>query len=283
MDLKLAALGCLARLTGEEEELQALYLQPDRAVYLAECAGIVLKVYADDVLLSREWRAARMARAAGVPTPELLAFVAGPPAVIAMRRVVGQPLSSAYPEAAREAGRVLGWLHGIGARPPFSTGETTWDGQIMAWAGRELASLGRLGVFDGDAIGALLGRFARLRAELASRPIVQLHGDLQPEHVLVDVRGERVVALLDFADAQPGDPLLDIAVLTLWDEALAGPILAGYRGIADDAATRALLAEYRLLRHLSEIPWLLERGYGEYATRNVAAVRRALAGGGSLA
>jgi aminoglycoside phosphotransferase (APT) family kinase protein len=169
-------------------------------------------------------------------------------------------------------------FHRIGGQPPFTTGEMTWDGHVIAWVERELAILGRLGVFTGGEIGVLREYFARLRATLAARPIVLLHGDLQPDHVVVDARGEHVVALLDFADAQPGDPLLDIAVLTLWEEALVEPILAGYPGITDDAETRALIAEYRLLRKLSEVPWLIERGYVEIAARNITAVRAALAG-----
>lgn len=48
-------------------------------------------------------------------------------------------------------------------------------------------------------------------------------------------------------DAQPGDPLLDVAVLTLEDEALAGPVLRGL-GLPADPATALLLDRYRLLR-----------------------------------
>jgi aminoglycoside phosphotransferase (APT) family kinase protein len=277
MDLKEAALACLADLDGAEDLLQALYLQPDRAVFLAERARIVLKVYAEGDLLQRDWQAMRAARSAGVPTPEPLVFSPGPPAVFAMRQVVGQALSSAYPRAAREAGIYLARFHGLGAQPPFSTGESTWDGHILAWLDWVLKGLVQHRVLSERESGTFQARFMRLRPALAARSIGLLHGDLQPVHILVDPGGDRVVALLDFADAQPGDPLLDIAVLTLWDEALTTPLLAGHAAIADDAATRELLAEYRLLRHLSEIPWLLERGYTEYADRNIAAVRRFLA------
>jgi aminoglycoside phosphotransferase (APT) family kinase protein len=186
---------------------------------------------------------------------------------------VGQPLSSAHPHAAREAGALLARFHHLGAHPPFSTGERTWDRHVLGWIERELASMSTFDVLSASEIDTLRTRLFRLCATLTSRPIALLHGDLQPDHILVDERGERVVALLDFADAQPGDPLLDIAVLTLWDEALTAPILAGYPGFTDDTATRDLIAEYRLLRHISEIPWLLERGYIEYANRNIVAVR----------
>jgi aminoglycoside phosphotransferase (APT) family kinase protein len=276
MDLQRAAQAGLVELVGTAEPLQALYLQPDRAVFLADSSRIVLKAYADGDLLRRDWHTMQAARSAGVPTPEPLAFSPGPPAVLAMRQVVGQPLSSAHPRAAHEAGVLLARFHHLGAHPPFATGERTWDQHILVWMERELASMSTFGVLAASEFDTLRTHRDRLCATLTSRPIALLHGDLQPVHVLVDEPGERVVALLDFAEAQPGDPLLDIAVLTLWDEALTAPILASYPGLTDDTATRDLIAEYRLLRHISEIPWLLERGYTEDANRNIVTVRESL-------
>src|SRR6266704_3398534 len=103
--------------------------------------------------------------------------------------------------------------------------------------------------------------FDRLKSLLAQRPVVLLHGDLQTAHILVDPQTEKVLAFLDFADAQPGDPLLDIAVLTLWDPGLTDFLLEGYSGMANTEETKQLLSLYRLLRHLAEIPWLLERRF----------------------
>jgi hypothetical protein len=37
--------------------------------------------------------------------------------------------------------------------------------------------------------------------------------------------------------------------------------------------TQQLLSLYRLLRHLGEIPWLLERGFKALAERNIMALR----------
>lgn len=238
----------------------------------------MLKVYADAAALRRAWATAQQAQAAGLPVPELLAFAPGPPAVIAMRYVDGAPLSSGQVRAARETGSLMARFHQLGARPPFSTGHETWDRHILVWAGRELASLARYGLLDADQVATLRQWFARQRARLAARPVALLHGDLQPAHVLVDRHGERVAGLLDFADAQPGDPLLDIAVLTLWDHALARPVLEGYGLLADDAEVRELLATYRLLRHVGEVPWLLERGFADLAARNVAAIHALLDG-----
>jgi aminoglycoside phosphotransferase (APT) family kinase protein len=102
---------------------------------------------------------------------------------------------------------------------------------------------------------------------------VLLHGDLQTAHILVDPQTEHVLAFLDFADAQAGDPLLDIAVVTLWDHGLTDFLLEGYSGIVGNEETQQLLSLYRLLRHLAEIPWLLERGFKALAERNITALR----------
>jgi aminoglycoside phosphotransferase (APT) family kinase protein len=85
---------------------------------------------------------------------------------------------------------------------------------------------------------------------------VLLQGDLQTAHILVDPQTEKVLAFLDFADAQPGDPLVDLAVVTLWDQQLTDFLLEGYSGIAKTEETQRLLALYRLLHHL-----LKSRGY----------------------
>lgn len=119
-------------------------------------------------------------------------------------------------------------------------------------------------------------RFETLRPLLAQRPIVSLHGDLQTAHILVDPQTEKVIAFLDFADAQPGDPLLDIAVVTLWDQKLTDFLFEGYSGIAKIEATQQLLAIYRLLRHLAEIPWLLGWGFQALAERNIAVLKDSL-------
>jgi hypothetical protein len=44
-DLELAAKRTLTYITGSEDSLKPLYLQPDRALFLAENLRIILKVY----------------------------------------------------------------------------------------------------------------------------------------------------------------------------------------------------------------------------------------------
>ncbi len=275
-ELALAAKRTLAHITWSEESLKPLYLQPDRALFLAEKLGIVLKVYMAGKTLQREYAIAQKAESIGVPIPKIIGFEAGQPAVLAMKQIIGHPLSSRNTFAAKEAGRYLQRFHDIGAHPPFSGGQQHWDAFISWWANHEIEKVKRLDVLDHLQIVELQEHFDNLQPLLVQRLIVLLHGDLQAEHILVDSQTEKVLAFLDFADAQPGDPLMDIAVVTLWDYGLADLLLDGYSSIENNEETRQLLSLYRLLRHLAEIPWLLERGFKESAERDIIAVQDSL-------
>lgn len=272
-ELEGAAKRTLTHIAGSEDSLKPLYLQPDRALFLAENLHIILKVYRAGRALQREYDIAQKASAIGVPIPKMLGFEAGPPAVLAMQQVIGRPLSSRIPFAAKEAGRYLQRFHMIGAHPPFSGGQQQWDAFISWWVQEEIEKVKRLAVLDLLQLSELQEQFDHMQPLLAQRPIVLLHGDLQAAHILVDPQTEHVLAFLDFADAQPGDPLLDIAVLTLWDHGLTGFLLEGYSGIANTEETQQLLSLYRLLRHLAEIPWLLERDFKALAERNITALQ----------
>ncbi|GHO70090.1 hypothetical protein KSC_089820 [Ktedonobacter sp. SOSP1-52] len=274
--LALAATDMLTRLTGSREPLKPLYTQPDRAIFLAEEARIILKVYSDVRALRCDYKVAQQAASAGLPTPKILNFEAGPPAVFAMRQVIGVPLSSHYPDAAREAGVYLRCLHGLGAQPPFSGGQQHWEEFILWWGNLEIEHACLSGVLDEGQARRLRERFERQRPLLAQRPIGLLHGDLQDEHILLDPQSQKVLAFLDFIDAQPGDPLLDIAVLTLWDHALTAPFLEGYGSIANNAETQHLLAHYRLLRLLGSITWLLNRGFHDLTAKYRIALELAI-------
>lgn len=274
--LEIAARQTLAKLTNSEEILRPLYLQPDRAIFLAEKARIILKVYVQAKTQQQEYRTMQRARATGIPLPEVFLLETGSPAVLAMQQVIGRPLSSEDAAAAKEAGAHLEQFHHLRTFPPFSGGQTKWDAFIVWWADREISCLEALHIFTDGEILQCRNAFEAQRSLFAERPIALLHGDLQAVHILIDPPTQKVVAFLDFADAQSGDPLLDIAVLSLWDNNLADKILEGYTGIANDEQTQLLLSHYRLLRHLAEIPWLLERGFREKAEEDRNAVKALL-------
>jgi aminoglycoside phosphotransferase (APT) family kinase protein len=192
-----------------------------------------------------------------------------------MTRLRGSPLASAMGEApAAEAGAALRRVHGLSAAPPCSGGQHRWEELVARWAGREAAGCARLGILSAGEADAAASRISTPPEPLAGRPTVLIHGDLQPDHVLVE--SGRLAGLIDFVDAQPGDGLLDVAVLTLWDEALTAPLLRGL-GQSADRETARLLGRYRLLRHLAAAAWLHERGHTAGAVRHAAAVRAGLA------
>ena len=275
--LEQAAQRTLAKITGSEEALKPLYLQPDRAIFLASNSGIILKVYIEGHSLQRERATMQQVQASRVPIPEIVLLDIAQPSVLAMKYVAGHYLSSKNINAAKEAGMYIEKFHRLETSPPFSGGQTQWDEFILWWSMREIGSIERLDVFTNNEIAQMKRKFDRIQSVLAERPIAFLHGDLQAEHVLVNPQTQKVVAFLDFADAQPGDPLLDIAVLSLWDHQLADRVLEGYASIENNEQTKQLLSQYRLLRHISEIPWLLNRGFKEPVEKNVKAIKKTVA------
>jgi aminoglycoside phosphotransferase (APT) family kinase protein len=275
-NLEQAAKRTLAKIIDVDEVLKPLYLQPDRAVFLAENAGIILKVYVEGNTLQQEYMMARKAQERGIPVPEFLLLEIAQPTILAMKQVIGNPLSSQDTIAAREVGKYIEQFHLLGALPPFSGGQMQWSKTISGWVKNEIAKVESLAVFTGNEIAQLNNTFVTMEPLLVDRPIALLHGDLQAEHILISRHNQKVLAFLDFADTQPGDPLLDIAVLSLWDHRLADRVLEGYTSIENNGQTQQLLSQYRLLRHIAEIPWLLNRGFTELANRDVRAVRRIL-------
>jgi len=129
-ELELAAKSALIHIADSTDSLKALYIQPDRVLFLAENLDIILKVYMADKPLQRDYEIAQKAASIGLPIPKILDFKAGRPAVFVMKQVIGCPLSSLNPIAAKEAGRHLRRFHAIGAHPPFSGGQQHWNAFI---------------------------------------------------------------------------------------------------------------------------------------------------------
>jgi aminoglycoside phosphotransferase (APT) family kinase protein len=84
---------------------------------------------------------------------------------------------------------------------------------------------------------------------------VFIHGDLQPTHVFVE--GERITGVIDWSEAGRGDPVFDLATLTLGHPERLGNVLAGYGGDVDAEAVRAAWS----LRSLLAVRWLVEHGF----------------------
>lgn len=81
------------------------------------------------------------------------------------------------------------------------------------------------------------------------------HGDLQLTHVFVD--GDEVTGVLDWSEAGRGDPVFDLAILTLGHEERLDEVLDGYGREIDVEVVRAWWS----LRSLTAIRWLIEHGF----------------------
>ncbi|MBV8957217.1 MAG: phosphotransferase, partial [Actinobacteria bacterium] len=112
----------------------------------------------------------------------------------------------------------------------------------------------------------------RRLAETALRPWTPafIHGDLQITHVFVDDH-EEVTGIIDWSEAAPGDPLFDLATLTLAHEENLDDLLAGYGRDVD----RGLIRAWWAWRCLVAVRWLAEHGFGPLEDMPEVAVLRA--------
>ncbi|MFL6166615.1 MAG: phosphotransferase [Ornithinibacter sp.] len=221
-----------------------------------ECAtlrvgGVFLKVDGDQARAVVEVEAMRMAP---VPTPEVLWHR---PPVLALAALPGSALgrlgrpSLAPPATWAAVGAAVRRLH---------------DSPLPPWPGRSLdESASRLDaacawLLSNDVLPADLVARNRRLAETALRPCTPAftHGDLQVEHVFVD--GEEVTGILDWTEAGQGDPMHDLAVLTLGNRDRLGDLAAGYGRALDVEVIRAWWS----VRCLTAIRWLVEHGFDPY-------------------
>jgi aminoglycoside phosphotransferase (APT) family kinase protein len=187
----------------------------------------------------------------------------------AMRWVDGVPLRVCEStDAWRDAGREVRVVHDAGGGPPFGTGfggfgpaRPTWRSFFELFAETMLADCERDLDFPREQ-GARIRAAVRVASGLDSPHVVWCHGDLQPEHVLIDPATDRVSAIIDWADHGAGDFGWDFAVLTLDDEGRRDAVLDGYRATDHERdALDALLPLYSVVRVLGEACWFAEHGF----------------------
>lgn len=203
----------------------------DAAIWRVEVGG---DVYALRVLwpvqagqAAREVAAMRAAGDGGVPVPAIVAEGdwRGRPATVmtwAPGRTLAEELLATYQELdharalGTDLGRVQAAIHALPVTPELGTHPESW----LDWAGTDALDAGlweRLGAVEGW-------------------PDAVIHLDLHPLNVLV--AGERVTAVLDWANQRIGDPRADVA------RTLSILRLAPLPAEADEAAVRAALAAF---------------------------------------
>jgi len=218
-----------------------------------ECAtlrvgDVFLKIDSDQRRTDVEVAAMAMAP---IPTPAIrwreppvLALAALPGTALGR---LGEP-SPAPPAAWAAAGAALRLLHDAPLPP--------WPGrsvdEITTHLDRECAWL-----ITNDVLPADLVTRNRQVADAALREWTPafIHGDLQLAHVFF--AGDEITGVLDWTEAAQGDPLFDLACLTLGHEEHLDDVIAGYGADVD----RDLIRAWWSLRSLLAIRWLVEHGF----------------------
>jgi aminoglycoside phosphotransferase len=209
---------------------------------------VFLKIDSDQTRLDVEVEAMALAP---IPTPEVLwrkppvlALAALPGIALG---VLGEP-SPASSAAWAAAGAAARSLHEAPLPP--------WPGESLDELAAELDTECEWLVTNGVLPTDMVTRNRRI-AEGALRPWTPVftHGDLQITHVFVD--GDEVAGVIDWSEASRGDPLWDLATLTLGHEERLGEVVAGYGADVDLGIIRAWWS----LRSLMASRWLIEHGF----------------------
>jgi aminoglycoside phosphotransferase (APT) family kinase protein len=240
-------------------EVEVVMAHSERATL--RVGDVFLKIDADQTRADVEVAAMAMVP---VPTAEILWRK---PPVLALAALRGTALgrlqepSTASSAAWAAAGAAVRALH---------------DAPLPPWPGRSVDELASR--LDGecewlvanDVLPVDVVRRNRRLAEVALRPWKPsfIHGDLQLTHVFVD--GDDVTGILDWSEASHGDPLYDLAILTLAHEERLADVLDGYGADVD----RDIIRGWWSWRSLVVIRWLFEHGFGPIDTYPEVAVLR---------
>ena len=250
-------LGCVP------ETIEPMVVWDHRATFRVRIGDerFVCKFDSDKDEHRREVVGNQRAAAAGVPVPEIIALE---PGAFAMRWVDGVALATSSPECAwRAAGAVVRSIHSIPVtEPEFGGG---FVGRAATWTDALLAAVD-------DTIEPAAATCARTAISAAQLDHITggwCHGDLQPEHIVLDPDTHRIRAVLDWSDQGRGDPAWDVAVLTLDDDRALPAFVRGYGGTVPDDR----LGLYRVVRLFSEVRWLAEHGFAPAADAAVARLR----------
>ena len=231
------------------DEVEIVVAHGERATL--RVGDVFLKVDADQARVDVEVAAMAMAP---IPTPEILwrkppvlALAARPGTALGR---LGQP-STAPAAAWAAAGAAVRLLHDA-PLPPWPSRRL---GESASHLDRDCVWLVTNGVLHADLV-----THNRQVAGAALKPWTPVftHGDLQVSHVFVD--DVEITGVLDWSEAGPGDPLYDLAILTLGHEEHLGDVVAGYGTDVDTDVIRGWWS----MRCLLAIRWLVEHGFDPF-------------------
>ena len=231
------------------DEVEIVVAHRERATL--RVGDVFLKIDADQTRTDVEVEAMAMAP---VPTPEILWRK---PPVLALAALPGTALgrlgepSIASSAAWAGAGAAARMLHDAPLPP--------WPSRRLDESASQLDGECEWLVTNGVLPTDLVTRNRRVaEAALRTWTPVFTHGDLQITHVFVD--GDEIKGVLDWSEAGQGDPLYDLATLTLGHEERLGEVVAGYGTDVDLDVIRGWWS----LRSLLGIRWLIEHGFDPF-------------------
>jgi aminoglycoside phosphotransferase len=236
-------------ITSDVAEVELVVAHRERATL--RVGDVFLKIDADQARLDVEVEVMALAP---ILTPEVLWRK---PPVLALAALAGTPLgrlgkpSMASSAAWAAAGAAVRTLHDAPLPP--------WPSIRGHEPASRLAAECEWLVTNGVLSAELVARNLRV-AEAALRPWTPVftHGDLQVAHVFVD--GDQITGVLDWSEGGQGDPLYDLATLTLGHEEHLGDVVAGYAGDVDLDVIRAFWSR----RSLLAIRWLIQHGFDPF-------------------
>jgi aminoglycoside phosphotransferase (APT) family kinase protein len=239
----------------------------ERAVFQTRSpqGPVVVKVDSSVAKHRREESVLRAAGHAGLPVPAVVHSEAGPPPLLVLQFIDGQPLGPGTDRATwRHAGHVLRRLHGLDW--PAGAGAASWSGRSWPdhfrwWADHERGQWLTDGSLPAPVVHQMHRYLSTTFSDMDQPEPHLLHGDCQTDHYLVGAGSPHIAGVLDLGDAVLGDSVWDLAILTLDAPEMLPEIFGGYQ---PDAATERrahrFLPAYQLIRRLGSATWMREHG-----------------------
>lgn len=240
------------------EAVEILTLREGRLVgraTLPSGTDAVVKVSAKAADFAAEAAAVRVLGAAGLPVSRVRLLHDGPPSLIALDWTPGQAVRADDTVPVRsQVVDILTRIHGLPARAPYGGVNATLVGWIDGWCNYAFRSWSESGGVAADAVRMAQTWYRRVRPLIEGRTGSLIMLDGAPDHFVVGPDSQ--VRLIDVAELQPGDPVMDLAVLRLHAPDIFNGLLNRYRQAElDDRHLAELLPFYVFLRALAAAEW----------------------------
>ena len=273
--VRTAVAGALGVSISDVVRLQGSVANEDFVIRVAGGGKMVLKAGPAAEIAAESWACRRLA-AAGAPVPDVLALeldptMLGRPFVI-LTFEEGEPSDDA--DVAREAGR---WLRRVHAEQLVGWGPVVVDADgegVLSGRGRyhsfrdaiEAVVSGLTPLVDAGVLDAPVAAAARDLVSVEELldypgPGVLLHNDLKPAHLfgVDDGHRRRLSAIIDWGDVSVGDPIAELARLSMSGEPVTTAFFEGYGQEIDEHLARRL-ARYRLLWNIGALSYEYRAG-----------------------